>query len=123
MPKFETVDDRLDALPADRRSVMDELRRTVRQAAPDAVESIAYDMPAYRTADGQFVVSFDAFARHYSLFPASPAVVERLGDEVAPYLAGKGTIRFPASAPIPLDLVRRVVEIRATETADPSAAH
>ena len=73
-------------------------------------------MPAFRT-HGQFLVSYAAFKRHYSLFPASEAVVEALGDELTPYLAGKGTIRFPADAPIPVDTVTKIVKIRLAENA------
>jgi uncharacterized protein YdhG (YjbR/CyaY superfamily) len=62
-------------------------------------------------------VSFAAFKAHYSLFPASGAVVETLGDEVQPYLAGKGTIQFPANQPIPLATVTKIVKIRLTENA------
>jgi uncharacterized protein YdhG (YjbR/CyaY superfamily) len=117
MPKFATVDERLAALPQDRRGVMEDLRRTVRDAAPDATEAIAYDMPALRTPAGRFLVSYDAFKRHYSLFPASAVVLERLGDEARRYAAGKGTFQFPASEPVPLDLIRRIVEVRVEETA------
>ena len=116
MPKFATVDERLATLDPDRRAVMEGLRATVRKAAPDAAEVIAYDMPAYRSADGRFIVSFDAYRAHYSLFPASDIVVERLGDEVRPFVSGKGTLRFPARDPLPLDLIRRIVEIRVEET-------
>ena len=56
-------------------------------------------LPAFRSHGGQFLVSFDAYKRHYSLFPASGAVVEALGAEIEPYLSGKGTIRFPATEP------------------------
>jgi uncharacterized protein YdhG (YjbR/CyaY superfamily) len=114
MAKPTTVEEYLDALPPDRRSVMDELRATVRSAAPGATETIAYDMPALRS-DGQFLVSYAAYKRHYSLFPANPTVVEALGGELAPYLSGKGTIQFPANAPIPMPLVRKVVEARVAE--------
>ena len=74
-------------------------------------------MPALRSPGGRFLVSYDAFKHHYSLFPASGAVVEALGDELAPYLAGKGTIRFPADRPIPLALVTRIVRVRLEENA------
>ncbi|HEX3427480.1 MAG TPA: DUF1801 domain-containing protein, partial [Candidatus Limnocylindrales bacterium] len=90
-------------------------RATIRTAAPDATESIAYDMPAFRTKDGRFVVSYAAYKGHYSVFPASGAAIEALGEELAPYLSGKGTMRFPPSAAVPLDLVRKVVEIRLRE--------
>ena len=68
-------------------------------------------MPGFKT-HGQFLVSYDAYKSHYSLFPASDEVVKGLGAEIEPHLAGSGTIRFKASAPIPVDLVRRIVEIR-----------
>jgi len=118
VPKVSTVDAYLETLDPPRRAVVQRLRQTVAAAAPDAVESIAYDMPAFRSHGGQFLVSFAAFKSHYSLFPASGAVVEVLGDELAPYLAGKGTIRFPADEPLPLSIVAKVVKIRLAENAE-----
>ena len=112
-----TVRDYLAALPDDRRAVVEEMRRTINDAAPDAEESIAYDMPALRSHGGQFLVSYAAYKKHYSLFPASAAVVEALGEELRPYLAGKGTIRFPADKPVPTALVRKVVKVRVDENA------
>ena len=111
-----TIEEYLAALPEDRRTVMDQLRRTITAAAPDAEETIAYEMPALRTK-GQFLVSYAAYKNHYSLFPASGAVVEALGKELGPYLAGRGTIRFPAGRAIPTELVSKVVKIRLAETA------
>jgi uncharacterized protein YdhG (YjbR/CyaY superfamily) len=115
-----TVDEYLATLPDDRRAAMEELRRAIRAAAQHAEEVITYKMPGFRT-HGRFLVSYDAYKRHYSLFPASEAVIAGLGDEIAPYLAGRGTIRFPADRPIPMDLVRRVVEIRVIENDEAAA--
>jgi uncharacterized protein YdhG (YjbR/CyaY superfamily) len=112
-----TVDDYLAGLPDERRDALEGLRQTIKAAAPEATETIAYNMPAFRSHGGQFLVSYDSFKTHFSLFPASGAVIEALGDELAPYLVGKGTIRFPASRPIPLPLVRKVVTIRLAENA------
>ena len=81
--------------PSRRRN---ELRETVRAAAPGATETIAYNMPAFRSHGGQFLVSFAAFRAHYSLFPASEQVVEELGDELAPYLAGRGRSGSPRTS-------------------------
>jgi uncharacterized protein YdhG (YjbR/CyaY superfamily) len=72
-------------------------------------------MPAFRSHGGQFLVSYDAYKRHYSLFPASEAVIEGLGDELKPYLAGSGTIRFTVGKPIPQAMVTKIVEIRFAE--------
>ena len=117
MATATSVDEYLAGLPADRRAAVETLRRTIRAAAPDATETIAYSMPAFRTRGGQFLVSYAAYKNHYSLFPASGAVVEALGDEIAPFLAGKGTIQFPLRDPIPTALVTQVVVIGLRETA------
>ena len=74
----ETVDEYLATLPPDRRAMMDQMRATIMAAAPEAVESLAYKMPAFRSHGGQFLVSYDAYKHHYSLFPASEHVVEGL---------------------------------------------
>jgi uncharacterized protein YdhG (YjbR/CyaY superfamily) len=111
-----SVDAYIAALPADRRAAVEELRRTIKAAAPEATELISYLMPAFKT-HGQFLVSYAAFKRHYSLFPASEAVVEALGEELTPYLAGKGTIRFPADKPLPVTVVAKIVKVRLAENA------
>jgi len=111
-----TVDEYMAALPDDRRAVLEELRQTIRAAAPEAKETIAYQMPAF-TSHGRFLVSFAAYRLHYSLFPASGAVREALGAELTPYLAGKATIRFRADARIPAELVTKIVRVRVAETA------
>jgi uncharacterized protein YdhG (YjbR/CyaY superfamily) len=111
------VDEYLAGLPADRRETVEMLRATIRAAAPDATETIAYSMPAFRSHGRQFLVSYAAYKNHYSLFPASGVVVEALGDELTPFLAGKGTIQFPAGDPIPMPLVTKVVAVRLAENA------
>ena len=118
----KTVDEYLAALPEDRRGPMDSLRRAIRAAAPEADETIAYNMPALRTRDGRFLVSYDAFKSHCSLFPFTDGMVAAFGDELAPYLAGKGTIRFPADRPIPEELVTRLVAVRVAELSARDAA-
>ncbi len=112
-----TVEEYIGALPEDRRAGVGLLRQAVNAAAPGATETIAYGMPALRSHGGQFLVSYAAYKKHYSLFPASGAVVEALGDALTPYLAGRGTIQFKASDPLPLALVARIVEIRFAENA------
>ena len=110
-----TVDEYLAALPEVRRGAMEELRRAIRRAAPDAIETIAYAMPAFRSRAGRFLVSYDSFKAHYSLFPSTAEMEAELGDELRPFLAGKGTIRFPADQPIPFGLVERIVKIRVAD--------
>jgi uncharacterized protein YdhG (YjbR/CyaY superfamily) len=121
MAEPTTVDDYMATLPDERRAALEELRQTIKAAAPEATEVIAYKMPAFRSHGGQFLVSYDAYKNHYSLFPASDAVVEALGEELTPYLAGKGTIRFPASRPIPADLVTKIMKVRWAENEERGA--
>jgi uncharacterized protein YdhG (YjbR/CyaY superfamily) len=109
-----TVDEYLAAQAGERRPALESLRAAILAAAPDAAESIAYEMPAYRVK-GRLLVSFAAFKGHTSLFPASGMVMEALGEELTPYYRPKATIRFPADGPIPLDLVARVVRVRLAE--------
>lgn len=109
-----TVDEYLAALPDGPRAVLEELRATIRAAAPEATETISYQMPTFMHR-GRLLVSFAAFKHHYSLFPASAIVREALGAPLAPYITGKDTIRFPVDRPIPLDLVARVVAARLDE--------
>ena len=114
MPKFQTVEEYIASLPEDRRGPMEEIRRAVREAAPEAVEAIAYDMPALRLG-GRFLVSYAAYKRHYSLFAWSDEMLDALGDELRRRATGRGTIQLPANEPIPTDLVRRIVEFRVAE--------
>lgn len=117
MAKPTNVEEYLATLPEDRRAGVKELRRTINAAAPEATETIAYLMPALRSHGGQFLVSYGAYKKHYSLFPASEAVIEAGGEELKPYLAGKGTIQFPADKPLPKALVTKIVKVRVAENA------
>ena len=121
MAKYADVDAYMAGLPDDRRAVMEQIRSTVQAAAPDAIEAIAYNMPAFRL-NGRFLVSYEAFKRHYSLFPWSDEMLAELGDDLQPYAVGKGTIRFPANEPLPLGLVTRIIEIRRREVTPEAAA-
>ena len=115
MAKHLSVEAYLDTLDSARREVVEAMRATARAAAPEADEVIAYDMPALRLG-GRFLVSYAAYRRHYSLFPWNPYVVAEVGEAaLAPFMAGRGTIQFPSTKAVPLDLVRRVVEARVRE--------
>jgi uncharacterized protein YdhG (YjbR/CyaY superfamily) len=110
------VDKYLDALPADSRACLQEMRRQIKAAAPHATESIAYGMPAFRLGK-RFLVSYDAYQSHCSLFPASEGIRQALGKELESHFAGKGTIHFKPSEPLPADVVRQIIEIRLREVA------
>jgi uncharacterized protein YdhG (YjbR/CyaY superfamily) len=111
-----SVDDYLGTLPDESRAALEQLRKTIKAAAPEATETISYQMPAFKD-NGRFLVSYAAFKDHCSLFPASTAVMEALGEELKPYFSGKGTIRFTADKPLPSALVKKIVKARLEENA------
>jgi uncharacterized protein YdhG (YjbR/CyaY superfamily) len=109
-----SVDAYLAALPSKPRAALEQLRSTIRSAAPEATETISYQMPTFKQ-DGRFLVSYAAFKDHCSLFPASQAVRDALGNDLDPYVSGKGTIRFTGDDPLPASLVERIVKVRLEE--------
>jgi len=119
MQKPTSVDQYLSWVPADHRSLLDQMRATIRAAAPGAEETISYGMPAFKLND-RFFCSYSDFKNHVSLFPATEYVRNQLGDEVTPYFAGKGTFRFRADKPLPADLVARIVALLLEEKVGPT---
>ena len=116
MAEPTSVDEYLAALPDAPRAVLQRLRETIRNAAPEAVETISYHMPTFKLR-GRFLVSFAAFKDHCSLFPASDAVMQEYGEELKPFFSGKGTLRFTTEDPIPDALVKKIVKTLIVENA------
>ena len=116
MTAAETVDAYLAALPGGPRGALEALRQTIRAVAPDATEVISYGIPTWKVG-GRMLVSIAAFARHCSLFPASAAVMDALGDELRPYFRERATLRFRPDDPIPAPLVMRYLRVRLAEIA------
>jgi uncharacterized protein YdhG (YjbR/CyaY superfamily) len=86
------------------------MRNIIRNTAPDAVESMAYGMPAYKL-HGKPLVYFAGFAHHIGFY-ATPNGHEAFAKEFAPYKQGKGSVQFPLDQPLPLELVENVVRFR-----------
>ena len=111
MATFLDVDDYIATFPTDVQQVLSEIRRTIHAAVPGSVEKISYDIPTM-TLDGKRYVHFAGWAKHVSLYPV-PELEETeagyaLATKLEPYLAGKGTLKFPLNKPIPYDLIGRV---------------
>lgn len=109
-----SIDDYLAGLDPTPRAALEQLRRTIAAAAPDAEEGWSYGVPAFRLG-GRPLAGFAAAAKHCSYFPMSGAVVAAHADELAGYDTSKGTIRFAAEAGLPAALVRKLVAARRAE--------
>lgn len=105
-----SVDDYLEQFGGPVRDRLDSVRAVIRSTAPDAVESMAYGMPAYKV-DGKPLVYFAGYDRHVGFY-ATPNGHEAFAEEFARYRQGKGSVQFPHTEPLPTELVRRVVEFR-----------
>ena len=108
-----TVDDYLATVPDEARAALQDLRATIRAAAPEAEEGISYRVPTYRYHGP--LVHFAAFKNHCSLIVASARVVEQFRSELEGYEISGTTIQFSAKNPLPADLVARIVRARVDE--------
>lgn len=94
--------------PVQRRA-LGQLRRAIRAAAPQAEEGISYGLPAFRL-NGKLLVALGAAKQHCAFYPGS--IVRAFKKELAGYNTSTGTIRFPATTPLPATLVRKIVKAR-----------
>jgi uncharacterized protein YdhG (YjbR/CyaY superfamily) len=111
--KLQSIDTYLVGVPADERAALQRLRAVIRATVPQAEECISYGVPAFKQR--RVLVGFGANARHCALYLFSGETVAAHADELAGFDTSKGTIRFRANAPLPEDLVRRLVLARVAE--------
>ncbi len=110
---FKNIDDYIRTFPPDTQSILEKIRQTIKKAAPDATETISYQMPAFKL-NGKILVYFAAFKNHIGFYPL-PSGITTFEKELVPYARSKGTVQFPLDKPIPYDLVEKIVKFRASE--------
>ena len=110
---FATVDEYIGSFPDDVRIILEEIRRRIRAAVPEAAETISYQIPTF-TLDGSAFVYFAGWKHHVAVYPI-PSGDEAFEGELAPYRAAKGTLKFPLKQPIPFDLIERVAALLAAQ--------
>jgi uncharacterized protein YdhG (YjbR/CyaY superfamily) len=108
-----TVDSYIKSFPESVQVLLEQVRDTIKENAPDAAESFAYQMPAYKT-NGKPLVYFAAFQNHIGFY-ATPAGHSEFAKELSKYKQGKGSVQFPFDKPIPFDLIGRIVKFRVEE--------
>jgi uncharacterized protein YdhG (YjbR/CyaY superfamily) len=113
---FRSVDEYIAAQPKNVQVVLRRVRSIIRKALPAAVEVISYQMPAYKV-EQRFFLCLGGWTQHYSLYPASDALVAAFKGALTPYRVSKGTLRFPLSEPVPVALIERIAKFQARETA------
>jgi uncharacterized protein YdhG (YjbR/CyaY superfamily) len=103
------IDDYIALFPPEVQAILKKIRSTVRQAAPEAQETISYRMPAFML--NGIVVYFAAFKNHIGLYPPVRGEAN-LEKSIAPYAGEKGNLKFPLDQPIPYDLIQRIVKFK-----------
>lgn len=104
-----TIDEYISAFSPEVQSILQEVRRTVRSAAPDAQETISYQIPAFKL--NGVLVYFAAFKKHIGFYPPIKGDA-KLEKAVSPYAGEKGNLQFPLDQPIPYDLIERITKLR-----------
>jgi len=110
----KNVDEYLAAVPEPARTTLNTIRAVIRSVAPpESTEAITYGIPTFKYKGS--LLAFAAFKNHCSLFPMSLAVIDTFKKELKPFLASKGTIRYPLDKPLPSALVKKLVKARIAE--------
>jgi len=123
MPNFETIDDYIAAQPMETQSHLSELRKYIKEAAPDATEVLNYKVPSFTLVPGgkrdqQIMIA--GYKKFVGFYPF-PTTIEAFAKELAGYSQGKGSVQFPLNQPLPKDLIIRMVKYRREEILNSTA--
>jgi uncharacterized protein YdhG (YjbR/CyaY superfamily) len=107
-----SIDEYIAAFPEETQKILEELRATIRAAAPDAEEKISYQMPTF-ALNGN-LVHFAAYKNHIGFYP-TPSGIQTFKQELSIYEGAKGSVQFPIDKPLPLKLIIKIVKFRVAE--------
>jgi uncharacterized protein YdhG (YjbR/CyaY superfamily) len=105
--EFKSIDEYIETFTGEVKSKLEEMRQILRQTAPEAEETISYQIPTFKV-NGKYVGYFAGFKDHVSFYPI-PRDNEELNKEMEPYVAGKGTLHFSLDKPLPKELITKLV--------------
>jgi uncharacterized protein YdhG (YjbR/CyaY superfamily) len=115
----KTIDDYISNFDPEVQAILQKVRTTIKNAAPDSQEVISYQMPAFR--QNGILVYFAAWKQHIGLYPPVSGDA-KLEQAVKPYAGPKGNLQFPLDEPIPYNLIARIVKLRVKQDAAKAAA-
>ena len=113
--KPKTIDEYIANAPSEVRPILEEVRQTILDVIPDAEEAISYDMPTFNL-NGSYVIYFAGWKKHVAMYPVTGTMAAKLKEELAGYKGSKNSIHFPLSKPMPIDLIKKIVEAKLAET-------
>ena len=114
------MDEYISQFPKNVRGILEQLRKVIRESAPEAEETINYGIPTFRLNGN--LVHFAAFKNHIGFYP-TPSAVVAFKKELTPFKQAKGSIQFPLDKPIPFDLVKKIVKFRVKENESKKSSH
>lgn len=117
--KPTNIDAYIARFPKDVQRILEQLRTTIRKAAPDAEEAISYQMPTFRLKGN--LVHFAAYKNHIGFYP-TPSGIEKFKKELSVYGGAKGSVKFPIDKPLPFDLISEIAKFRVQENLERAQA-
>ena len=118
--KSKNIDEYIASFSPDIQKLLERIRTMIRQAAPEAEETISYQIPTF-TLKGN-LVHFAAFKKHIGFYPTSTGI-EKFKEELSVYEGAKGSVQFPLDKSIPFDLISKIVEFRVKENKERAEAN
>jgi len=107
-----TIDEYIAQFPEEVQQILLKIRAVIKESAPNAVEKISYQMPAFHLKG--YLVGFAFHMRHIGLYP-TPSGIEAFKEELSAYKSSKGAVQFPLDEPMPLELISKIVKFRVAE--------
>jgi uncharacterized protein YdhG (YjbR/CyaY superfamily) len=111
--EIQSVDDYIATFADAIQEKLKQIRQIIKENAPEAVESISYGMPAYKV-NKKPLVYFAGYAKHIGFY-ATPTGHEKFKQQLSRYKQGKGSVQFPLNEPLPVALIKEIVQFRLTE--------
>jgi len=110
--RFSTIDEYISSYPEDVQEILQKLRKAIKTLAPNSIETISYQIPTFKL--NGILVHFAAYKNHIGFYP-TPSAINEFQNEFGNFEFSKGSIKFPIRKPIPMNLIKRIVEFKIKE--------